>query len=132
MSREHALFQDQRVILSHDFPRRIRGHETSHECKNTYVERARDPSRERGLTYSDELMAREYSETRRDTMAQRITRVMTVETPQRGTEYLAGLYILTEDITYDPVLWLQYGRNESTNNKIEKLVDIAAPGQHNL
>ena len=51
---------------------------------------------------------------------------------QHGTEYLAGLYILTEDITYDPVLWLQYGRQESTNNEIEKLVDIAAPGHHNL
>ena len=64
-------------------------------------------------------------------MTQRIPRVMTVVTPQRGTEYLTGLYILTEDITYDPVLWLQYGQQESTNNEIEKLVDIAVPGHHN-
>ena len=102
------------------------------DCKNTYVERARDPSREHGLTYSSELAAREYSNTRRNNVTQRIPRVMTVVTPQHGTEYLAGLYILTEDITYDPVLWLQYGRQESTNNEIEKLVDIAAPGHHNL
>lgn len=52
---------------------------------------------------------------------------MTVKTPQRGIEYLAGLYILTEDITYDLVLWLQSGRGESTKEQIEKLVDIAAP-----